>query len=319
MERSGALGSTGRPRRWGRAGLALASVVMAASRAGCVAGAGAARAGPGGTIAVVAAENFWGSIATQLGGDRVTVRSVITNPDTDPHSYEPTAEDGRTFAMAQFVIVNGVGYDPWTQGLLAANPAAGRIVLDVGKLVGIPVGGNPHLWYDPADVHEVIGQITADYKRIDPGDASYFEAQERSFETRGLARYDALLDEIKTRYGGTPIGASESIVTPLAAALGLKLITPQTFLNAISEGNEPTAADKATIDAQIQQKQIKIYVYNSQNATPDVAAQVQAARARGIPVATVTETLAPADVSFQDWQVRELTGIVAALARATGH
>jgi zinc/manganese transport system substrate-binding protein len=108
-------------------------------------------------------------------------------------------------------------------------------------------------------------------------------------------------------------------VTPLAAALGLRLLTPPSFLDAISEGNDPTAADKATIDAQIQQKKIRIYVDNSQNATPDVTAQVQAARARGIPVVSVTETLAPAGVTFEAWQVGELRGIQAALARATGH
>jgi zinc/manganese transport system substrate-binding protein len=268
---------------------------------------------------VVAAENFWGSIAEQLGGDRVTVTSIVTNPDTDPHSYEATARDGRTFVAAQFVIVNGVGYDPWATGLLAANPTTGRRVLDVGKLVGIPAGGNPHRWYDPEDVDKVIGQITADYTRIDPKDATYFDARMISFSTHGLAPYRSLIKAIKADYGGTPIGASESIVTPLAAALGLRLLTPPSFLDAISEGNDPTAADKATIDAQIQQKKIRIYVDNSQNATPDVTAQVQAARARGIPVASVTETLAPAGVTFEAWQVGELRGIQAALARATGH
>ena len=107
-------------------------------------------------------------------------------------------------------------------------------------------------------------------------------------------------------------------MTPLAAALGLRLVTPRSFLDAVSEGNDPTAADKATIDAQIQERQIKIYVYNSQNATPDVTAQVEAARARGIPVATVTETLAPAGATFEAWQVHELRGIQAALASARG-
>jgi zinc/manganese transport system substrate-binding protein len=278
-----------------------------------------AQAGPGGRISVVAAENFWGSIAAQLGGDRVTVTSIVTNPDTDPHSYEATARDGRTFAAAQFVVVNGVGYDPWATSLLAADPTTGRTVLDVGKLVGIPAGGNPHRWYDPEDVDKVIGQIASDYARIDPKDATYFRGRMISFSTLGLARYRDLIKAIKADYAGTPIGASESIVTPLAAALGLRLVTPPSFLDAISEGNDPTAADKATIDAQIQQKKIGIYVDNSQNATPDVTAQVQAARARGIPVATITETLAPAGVSFEAWQVGELRGIQAALARATGH
>ena len=297
----------------------VAPLVVAVCLGGCALGSAGAGSGPGGTISVVAAENFWGSIAKQVGGDRVAVTSIITNPDTDPHSYEATPQDGRLFATAQLVIVNGVGYDPWSQGLLAADPAPGRRVLDVGTLVGIPAGGNPHRWYDPADVQKVVAQIAADYSRIDPADASYVEGQERSFDTVGLGPYHALVNTIRAKYSGTPIGASESIVTPLAAALGLRLLTPQTFLDAISEGNDPTAADKATIDAQIQHGQIKIYVYNSQNATPDVTAQVRAARARGIPVVTVTETLAPAGATFQAWQVRQLRGIEAALKRATGH
>jgi zinc/manganese transport system substrate-binding protein len=318
MERGAVMAAWGSRRR-GRVGLVVAPVLLAAGLGGCATGSATATSGSNGRISVVAAENFWGSIAAQLGGDRVAVHSIITNPNTDPHSYEATAQDGRSFATAQFVIVNGVGYDPWTQGLLAANPAAGRTVLDVGTLVRIAPGGNPHRWYDPADVREVIGRITADYKKIDPADTSFFDRQEHSFETKSLAQYDNLISDIRSKYAGTPIGASESIVTPLAAALGLRLLTPQTFLNAISEGNDPTAADKATIDAQIQQKQIKIYVYNRQNAIPDVAAQVAAAKARGIPVATVTETLAPADISFEAWQVHELRGIEAALASATGN
>ncbi|MGH3669096.1 MAG: metal ABC transporter solute-binding protein, Zn/Mn family, partial [Pseudonocardiaceae bacterium] len=168
------------------------------------------------TIAVVAEENFWGSIASQLGGDRVTVRNVIANPDADPHDYEPTAADGRAVASAQYVIANGAGYDPWITKLIAANPAPGRSVLAVGDLVGVQQGGNPHRWYSPDDVHRVIERITADFQRIDPGAAAYFDQQKQMYETQGLARYDQLITDIKSRYRGTPIGASESIVTPLA-------------------------------------------------------------------------------------------------------
>ena len=107
-------------------------------------------------LQVVAAENFWGSIAAQLGGDRVHVTSVISNPATDPHDYEPTAVDARTLAGAQLVIVNGIGYDPWAPKLLAGNPVCGRLVLTVGDVVGIKAGGNPHRWYSPANVQQVI-------------------------------------------------------------------------------------------------------------------------------------------------------------------
>ncbi|MCQ4044849.1 metal ABC transporter solute-binding protein, Zn/Mn family [Streptantibioticus rubrisoli] len=301
--------------------VALAATSACATSAPKSSGGNASASGDasgGKVIHVVAAENFWGSIAAQLGGSHAKVTSVITNPATDPHDYEPTAADARTVSGAQYTIVNGVGYDAWADKLLAANPADGRIGLKVGDLVGVKPGGNPHRWYSPDNVHQVIEKITADYKKIDPADAAYFDQRKTAFETTSLGEYNQLVSQIKAKYAGTPIGASESIVTPLAEGLGLKMLTPETFLDAISEGTDPTARDKATIDQQIKNKQIKIYVYNSQNSTPDVQAQVNAAKAAGIPVTTVTETLDPAGDTFQQWQVGELKGIEQALAKATG-
>src|SRR5437764_3928191 len=221
-----------------------------------------------GRLQVVAAENFWGNIARQLGGDKVTVRSIITNPDTDPHDYEPTAADGRAMASARYVIENGIGYDAWADKLLKANPAGNRGVLNVGDLVGVKPGGNPHRWYSPPDVQKVIAQITADYKRVAPKDAAYFDQRKAAFTSTGLARYNSLIADIKTVYGGVAVGASESVFTALAGALDLNVLTPQSFLNAVSEGGEPTAADKATIENQIKGHKIKVYVFNSQNSTP---------------------------------------------------
>jgi zinc/manganese transport system substrate-binding protein len=264
-------------------------------------------------IHVVAAENFWGSIAAQLGGSRVQVTSVISNPATDPHDYEPTALDARTFAGAQMVIVNGVGYDPWAPKLVAANPVHGRVVLTVGDLVGIKDGGNPHRWYSPANVRQVANAIAADYAKLDPKDAAYFRGQKTRFETTGLAQYTKLIATIRRRYHGVAVGASESIFAPLAQALGLHLVTPPSFLKAISEGTEPTAADVTTIDRQIAKRQIKVWVFNSQNSTPDVARITAAARKRGIPVVAITETLSPATATFQQWQVRQLKALASAL------
>jgi zinc/manganese transport system substrate-binding protein len=309
-----------------RAAFPAAAALAVAVAAGCstapaASSASAASAGSSGTgakIVVAAAENFWGSIAKQLGGTHVSETSIITNPNTDPHAYEPTAADARTIASAQVVIVNGIGYDPWAPELLAANPVQGRRMITVGDLLGLKAGDNPHQWYSAAHVREVIDAITADYKRSDPADAAYFDQQKSVFETQTLAAYNQLIAQIKARYAGTPIGASESIVSPLADTLGLKMLTPYSFLKAISEGTEPTAKDKSTIDAQIKNKLIKVYVYNSQNSTPDISAQVKAAKAAGIPATTVTETLAPATATFQQWQVSELRGIENALHSATG-
>jgi zinc/manganese transport system substrate-binding protein len=295
-----------------------ALLLIGVTAAACGSGSSASPATANGKIQVTAAENFWGSIASQLGGDKVAVTNIITNPDTDPHDYQPSANDARSITTARVVIYNGVGYDPWVQKLLDTNGGAGPAVLDVGQLVGVPDGGNPHRWYSPPDVQTVINTITADYKKVDPNDAASFDAQNQSFVNGGLAQYNQLIAQIKSRYSGVPVGASESIFAPMAQALGLDLLTPPSFLKAISEGTDATAQDKATIDAQIKGHQIKVYVYNSQNATPDVQAQATEAKAAGIPVTTITETLVPPGSTFQAWQAHQLQALAAALARATG-
>ena len=298
----------------------VAALVVTLGMAGCSAPAqtsGSSGSASGKVIPVAASINAWGSIVSQLGGTHVQATSIISNPDTDPHDYEPTPADGRTIANSALFVENGIGYDPWAAKSLAASPDSHRIVLDVGQLVGVPEGGNPHRWYSPSDVEKVADGITADLKKVDPSDSAYFDTQRQSFENTGLARYHQLINDIKAKYAGTPVGASESIFAPLADALGLKLITPPSFLKAISEGTDPSAADKTTIDAQISGKQIKVYVFNSQNSTPDVARQVEEANKAGIPVSTVTETLSPAGASFQDWQSAQLQALQAALARGT--
>jgi zinc/manganese transport system substrate-binding protein len=286
--------------------------------AGCGSAGEGTPAGGSGKLQVVAAENFWGSIAAQLGGDRVQVRSIIVNPGTDPHSYEPTAEDARTLAGAQLAVVNGVGYDEWASKLLAASPLAGRVTLNVGTLLGLRAGANPHRWYFPADVSAVVRQIVGDYDRLAPGSRSYFAQQERAFETTDLARYDALRREIRARYAGTPVGYSESIFQGLGEDLGLELLTPYSFAKAIAEGTEVTAQDKRTVDSQAENHAIDVWVFNSQNVTPDVQRVNELARAAHVPIVTITETLSPASDSFEQWQVVQLERLRLALHEATG-
>jgi zinc/manganese transport system substrate-binding protein len=275
--------------------------------------------GTSGKFLVVAAENFWGSIATQLAGDKAVVRSVIVNPDTDPHSYNPTASDGELLAQSKLAIVNGVGYDKWASQLLAASPSSDRVVLNVGDLLGLTEGDNPHRWYFPSDVYRVINQIVTDYDELDPGDAAYFAQQKRTFESQGLAQYNQLRKEIRARYSGIPVGYSESIFQGLGENLGLKLLTPYSFAKAIAEGSDVTAADKQTVDRQAQDHVIKAWVYNSQNVTPDVSAVNRIVKGQHIPIAAVTETLSPASDTFEQWQVAELRKLLSALHRATGH
>jgi zinc/manganese transport system substrate-binding protein len=301
---------------------ALAPAVLALLAAALPSGCG--RSGtPGGAQAhgrfqVVAAENFWGSIAAQLAGDKGEVTSIVANPATDPHSYEPTALDARTIAGAQMAIVNGLGYDAWAPRLLRASPSGERVELDVGKTLGLGEGANPHQWYSPSALPRVVERIVADYDRLDPSAASYFAQRERAFLEHDLARYDALRREIRARYAGTAVGYSESIFQPLGEDLRLKLLTPYSFAKAIAEGNDVTARDKQTVDEQARKRLMRIWVFNSQNVTPDVQRVNEIARERRIPIATVTETLSPAGESFEQWQSSQLEGLARALHEATG-
>ena len=296
--------------------LCLAAIVLA----------GCGRSGPppvrtsgsGARFVVVAAENFWGSLAAQLAGDRARVRSIIVNPATDPHSYQPSAGDARLIAGANLVVLNGVGYDEWASQLLAASPARGRVVLDVGKLLHLPAGANPHRWYFPADVRAVIAAIVSGYDRLDPGDAAYFAAQRRRLETVSLAGYDALRASIRARFRGVPVGYSESIFEGLGRDLALKLLTPPSFARAVAEGTDVTAADKQAVDSQAEDRKIAVWVFNSQNVTPDVQRVNSIVRREHIPIVSITETLDPAGASFEQWQQAQLSALAAALGRATG-
>jgi zinc/manganese transport system substrate-binding protein len=304
-----------RVRAYAHAALAVAAAVIAVVTGGCASVTGASAADG---VRVVAAENFWGSIARQIGGAHATVISIISNPATDPHSYEPTTGNARALATAQLAIVNGVSYDPWAPKLLAADPAPGRRALSVGHLLGLPADANPHRWYDPDDVTRVAAAIASELEAIDPAHRAFFTAQLARFDNAGLARYHALIAQIRAHYAGTSVGASESIFALLAPSLGLDLVTPPSFMRAVSEGTEVTAQDTIMTERQLTEHRVRVWIENSQNVTPEIERLDAIARAAEIPVTTVTETLAPAGDSFQAWQVAQLQRLESALHRATG-
>jgi len=295
----------------------LVSTLLAATvLAGCAmsppsGGQGSAPYAPR-VVRVVAGENVWGSIAAQIGGAHAAVTSIIASPQTDPHAYEPTAADARRLADAQVAVMNGVGYDPWMNRLLAAAGGS-RTVLDVGELVGVAPGGNPHLWYSPGYVAQFTRAIANAMARVDPADRAYFLRRQAHFDNVALASYHEVIARIRARYAGRPVGGSESVVVYLCRALGLHLVTPPTFLRAVTQGTDVSAADKVTIDAQIRNRAIDVYLENVQNSTPDVQAQVAAARAAHIPVVAMSETLRPAGATFQAWQTAQLRALASAL------
>ncbi len=266
-------------------------------------------------LRVVAAEDFWGSLAAQLGGRMVRVTSIVTDPNADPHEYESNPADARLFAAADLVIVNGAGYDTWAGKLLAAQPRPGRRVLDVASLLHVPHGANPHLWYDPPDVAAVVNAISADYSAMVPTERAYFVTRHSAVES-ALAGYRSELAALRARYAGTPVGSTESIFVYLARDLGLRLVTPPAFMDAVSEGVDPPIDTLVTVQHQIDSHQLAVLIYNTQTVTPLTDGLVAAARARHIPVVPVSETMVPPTTTFQRWMVGELDRLGAALARA---
>ncbi|TMD35117.1 MAG: ABC transporter substrate-binding protein [Chloroflexi bacterium] len=287
----------------------IAWLGLVATGAACGSGPSTAQAG---SLNVVAGENFWGSIATQLGGARVHVQSVVTDPNADPHEYESNTTDARAFAQADLVILNGAGYDDWGKKLLDANSSSRRQVLNVAQLLGKKAGDNPHFWYDPGYVVNVADAITAKYKSIDSIDASYFDQQRAAF-TAALQPYTARIAEIKQKFQGVKVGSTESIFVYTASALGLNLISPAGFMQAVSEGNDPPAASVVDFQNQVTRKEIKVLVYNVQTATAVTTNVKHLAQSIDIPVVGVSETLQPETVTFQDWQLAQLIALENAL------
>src|ERR1700682_232296 len=286
----------------------LLSTVLAAC------GAPSAGAGGGQPLQVVAGENFWGSIAAQIGGSHVSVTSIVSNPNTDPHSYESSATDARAFATADYVIMNGAGYDDWGQKLLSANPSQNRKVFTVANLLNKKAGDNPHFWYNPAWVDQVADKITSDYRALDPADAAYFTQQREAFAT-ALKPYHDAIALIRSPFSIVSVGSTESIFVYMAQALSLNLISPPEFMQAISEGTDPPAQTVAQFQDQISHHQIKVLVYNTQTSTPITDNLKQLASQNGIPVVGISETVEPTTASFQDWQTRQLNSLQAALSR----
>jgi zinc/manganese transport system substrate-binding protein len=289
----------------------LLGVVLAAGLASCGTPAGGSTSG---TLQVIAGENFWGSIAAQLGGSHVSVTSIVTNPNTDPHEYESSSADARAFATAGYVIMNGAGYDDWGQKLLSANPSQSRKVFTVADLLSKKAGDNPHFWYNPDWVEKVADRITADYQALDAANAGYFSQQREAFRTT-LTPYQDAIAHIRATSGGVPVGSTESIFVYMAQAVGVNLISPLEFMQAISEGNGPPAQSVALFQDQVSHHQIKLLVYNTQTATPITDNLKQLAAQNNIPVVGISETIDPTTASFQDWQTKQLNSLQAALSR----
>ena len=264
-----------------------------------------------GQIAVVAAENFYGDIARQIGGDRVSVVSIMNNPDQDPHLFETTPGIVRQIAAAQIVILNGANYDSWMDKLLAAGPRRDRIVVNAAQLAGYKTGGNPHLWYDPATMPAVAVAVADALAKTDAAHASDYSARLKVT----LAALDQVAQHVlklNAKHGGVPVTATEPVFGPMARALGLTMRNER-FQLAMMNDTEPSARDVAAFEKDLKERKVRLLIYNSQVSEKLTERLRDIAKRAKIPVIGVTETMPP-NVKFQDWLLGELDVLDKALS-----
>jgi len=280
--------------------------------------AAAAGAGAAGSAApklqVVAAENFYGDIVRQIAGSHVSVTSILSDPDADPHLYEPGTRNGLAVSHARLVIQNGVGYDAFMQRLEDAAPNSQRIVVTVADVLGVHgKDANPHLWYDVPRLNAIAGAIASGLERADPEHAGAYRSGLRRFETSlGPLRREVAL--IKKTFAGKPVAYTEPVPGYLLAAAGLKNLAPESFTRAIEDGSEPPPLAVAQMTGLATGKKIRVLLYNSQAVSPITQRIRDAATKAGIPVIGVSETLPPG-LTFQQWQLGQTKQLYAALKR----
>jgi zinc/manganese transport system substrate-binding protein len=276
-----------------------------------------------GVIPVVAAENFWGSLVSQLGGNRTSVLSIVTDPNADPHEYEANSSDAIAVTNAQFVIVNGVGYDDWALQLISADGNPNQLVLNVGDLNGVSVTGgiitgNPHMWYNPTYVNRTVAAMYSDLVSIQPSSRSYFQANYAVLNF-SLGQLYSQANHIRALFAGTVVASTESIFVYLANYTGLDLVSPPAFMEAIAEGNDPPAQSVVEFQCQLESGHVSVLIYNEQTVTPITSNMKVIAAENNVTIVGITETIQPPDETFQFWMGAEYQALENALnAKALG-
>ena len=294
---------------------ALAALALALALAGCGAGAGA-QPDPG-QIAAVGAENEYANVISQVGGKYVSVTAIESNPNTDPHTFEASPSVAQTVGAARLVVQNGLGYDTYMNKIESAQPSAGRKVIDVQKLLGLPDSTpNPHLWYGPQTMPAVARAIAGDLAALQPDHAAYFAANERRFEA-SLTPFKEALKQFAQRYPHTPVAVTEPVGDYLLQAAGAKVMTPFSLQADVMNGVD-LAPQAVTLQSQLfSQHRVKVLLYNQQVTDSVTQSFLADARHAGIPVVGLYETMPVPGYDYASWMLAEVHALEQAVAHGT--
>ena len=302
------------PNGWRRLAALAALAGAALLAAGCTSSSALGTNAPDGTIIAVGAENEYADVIQQVGGKYVQVSAIMSNPGTDPHTFEASASVGRLVNAAQLVVQNGLGYDTFMDSIERAVPDSGRRTIVVQQLLGLPDSTpNPHLWYDPATMPKVASAIAEDLAAIQPEHAAYFKANARTF-TSSLQAWINAIGSFKQQYPGTPVATTEPVADYLLQALGADNKTPWAFQADIMNGTDPSAQDVAVERSLFTQHKVKAFLYNQQVTDSLTESFITLAHASGIPVVGVYETMPEPGYRYQSWMLAEVRALRAAVA-----
>jgi zinc/manganese transport system substrate-binding protein len=286
--------------------LALGVVPLASA---CSSSTAAASSSPGsgsGKIVAVGAENEYTDVIQQVGGKYVQASAIMSNPNTDPHTFEASASVAQLVSSAQLVVQNGVGYDGFMNTIENAAPSSSRKVIVVQNVLGLPDSTpNPHLWYQPSTMPAVANAIAADLATLQPAHASYFKANAASFVS-SLTAWDNAMAAFKAKYPNTPVATTEPVADYMLQAVGADNLTPFTFQADIMNGTDPSAQNVALERSLFTQHKVKVFLYNQQVTSSLTQSFITLAHANGIPVVGVYETMPVPGFDYQSWMLTEV-------------
>jgi zinc/manganese transport system substrate-binding protein len=289
--------------------VALATTVVAGG-----AWSSSASAAGGGVINAVGAENEYANVIGQIGGKFVHVTSILDNPNTDPHTFESSPSVAKVVSAAQLVVQNGVGYDDFMNKIESASPRSGRQVITVQTLRGLPDSTpNPHLWYSPQTMPLVAEALANALALLDPANAPYFQGNATRFIDSLNPWYQAIA-KFKATYGGTPVATTEPVGDYMLEAAGTDDLTPFSLQASIMNGTDPAPQNVSFQSGLFSGHKVKVFVYNQQVTDSLTASFLSQAKAAGIPVVGVYETMPTPGYDYQSWMLAEVQALTKAVA-----
>lgn len=263
---------------------------------------------------MIATTNVWADVASAVTGEAVD--AIITGDAVDPHHYEPSAKDLSRIKGADTVVANGGAYD----AALYTAAEQDRIIYAIPLLdeheahehehahdhAHMPnsLDELEHAWFAP----EKVLQVAEDIADRTGGDAS--DVKQR-------------IGDIQSKLNAVPhvhIGMTETIAAGLVWGTELHDITPEEYVKASLNHQEPSAAAVAAFLEQIERGELDMLFVNPQSTNSATQRLADAAKAHNVPVVEIRET-PPAGQNLLDY-FEEIVGQItdiAAHAEPTGH